>query len=185
VRSETWFGLPFRRSLPLFLLGAVFFVAGVFVWVNWPHYGPGDFALWALLLALGFVSCIGGVASWLLPGDEPAPAEPRPESRLPRPNAPRRADVYQPEAWELGHGRRPVARPDFGRPLPEVARPLPRAALPTASGAPASPGGSAQPEWSEEGAHDSAREPVATILADLDGIESELAPRRTPPAPSA
>ena len=75
----------FVRSLPLFIVAGVFFGIGVVAFVLDPHYGPGFFTLWALLIALGFVSSIGGVASWLLvPEPEAAAPLPRRLAALPR-----------------------------------------------------------------------------------------------------
>jgi hypothetical protein len=200
-RSTSPVSTNFIRSVPLFGIAGAFFLAGVVVFWTDPHYGPGPFTLWALLIALGFVSTIGGVASWLLaaePSGPPARSAPpaRPTSR---------------RIPERGATPEPLARPprvDFGRPPPTVReRPAPAPYRPTASdfatpprSEPApyrpTPSDFAEPAastevWDEEGATEEPPFPQATssgggsvedALHDLDGIERDLAPRsRSPP----
>jgi hypothetical protein len=169
----------FLRSLPLFLCGAVFFVAGVVVFDRYPQYGPGAFTLWALLFALGFVSAIGGVASWLLV-TEPATVT---VARRARPDRGRDEPVRRPSLSPEVPAR--TDRSDFGRPVPSVRpaedalryRPSPselvvvpptRAAWDEEAGAEL---GALAPKPSSEAGS------VEDALRDLDGIEQDLAPR--------
>jgi hypothetical protein len=150
------------------------------VWVWWPRYGPGEFTLWALLAALGFISAIGGVASWLLPADEPASVD---EDRAPAPVRP----SPRSSAPASSRARSSAAPAEFGRPAPDVAhRLLPRPEPRVAAVATANAGDAGPPEWSEAPEDQPPKEPVSSVLADLEGIERELAPRRgAPPAASA
>jgi hypothetical protein len=181
VETEpSWFSTPFGRSFPLFVLAGAFFVSGVLVWVAWPRYGPGAFTLWALLLALGFIASIGGVASWLLPGDDPEPDDARSIPAVVRASFQQDPAGLRPGAYDA------ATRAEFGRPLPDVSRRSTRALRPAVAAPPAEHTPARLPVWSEEGAMAAELEPVANVLADLDGIEQELAPRRSgAPQPSA
>jgi hypothetical protein len=193
--AHWWKTSEFRRSLPLFLLALIFFVAGVslrFAYPTYALYGPGVFTFWALLLALGFTCTIGGVVSWTLASDgteatsAPAPSAatpaylpidfPEPEQSTPAP------DVASPVH----------PRGEFGRPVPDI-RPLaasgdwyegptererfapPRYPLPDTV-----PPITKNPEVSPEQV-----EPVEKVLADLERIERELAPRARVVEPSS
>ncbi|MCI4364808.1 MAG: hypothetical protein L3K10_01910 [Thermoplasmata archaeon] len=171
-------------SLPLFLLGAVFFVSGIAVRFDYPTYGPGAFTLWALLLALGFISTIGAVASWTLAGD-PVPA---PREATSAPVVPAYLPIEFPESTPSPNldtaGR---TRADFGRPTPEV-----RAARlegewyegPTETerfaGRPAREPTGVEALEDLSSTPEVGSEPVEKVLADLEGIEKDLAPRARP-----
>ena len=171
----------FVRSLPLFIVAGVFFVVGVVAFYLDPHYGPGFFTLWALLIALGFVSAIGGVASWLLVAEPPSTSpSPRP-TRKPVPDAQGMSGAVVPPQR---------SRTDFGRPNPDVReRSGAPTYRPTASDFGDSLGGA--PAWDEEGAHEEPPLPIGDpaefvsvedALRDLDGIEQALVPRAPPPS---
>jgi hypothetical protein len=179
------FSTNFLRSVPLFVCAGIFFVGGAVVLSLDPHYGPGPFTLWALLFTLGFVSSIGGVASWLLAAE---PGAPRPSAReTPAPPTPtRRSD--SPAEFPAERDRTL-----FGRPSPTVhERPAPGAPYrPVAADFDAQPG-PPSPDWDEEGASEELPYPlpdpneavsVEDALRDLDGIERDLVPRSRPPTP--
>ena len=195
-----WWKTPeFLRSLPLFVLASVFFVAGGvlrFAYPTYALYGPGIFTFWALLLALGFTCTIGAVVSWTLAG-EPIPQPDKAPAPAPDP-APAYLPIEYPEpasAEEPIAPARPVrARTDFGRPAPDVRT----AATAGASGdwyeGPTDTERFAGPEHIvpievepvSEAATESREgtEPVESVLADLERIERELAPRARVPEPS-
>jgi hypothetical protein len=196
-RSGRWYATSeFTRSLPLFLAAAIFFVAGAVLRFGFPtdaNYGPGAFTFWALLLALGFTCAIGGVISWTLGGEPtPVPAEP---------TAPTASPTYLPIEFPEAAARVPMpepsragrARPDHGRPVPEV-RPV--AADGDFYEGPADserfvgppdvrPIEVASVAESEPAAPPSmVTEAVEEVLADLERIERDLAPRARPTEPS-
>ena len=181
--SDARVSTSFLRSLPLFIASGIFFAFGAVVFVFDPHYGPGTFTLWALLLVLGFVAAIGGVASWLLVG------EPEPEgSAAPAPHRSRRWENADQESDEP---RVVLARSESGRPAPSIREPSvsPRyaphpAEVAGAMGARGSP--RRLPDWDETDTAESAPEvpeggsgyaSASEALHDLDGIEQELTPR--------
>jgi hypothetical protein len=198
-RRPGWWATPeFRRSLPLFLAAAIFFTAGIVLRFGFPadaNYGPGAFAFWALLLALGFTCTIGGVISWTLGGGEAAtPATetavtPPTPTYLPinflepplRPPTPEPARVGRPRA-------------EFGRPVPEV---RPAAAAedfyegPTDSERFEGPSyvlpieitPVVEPALADESLP--IAEPIDAVLADLERIERDLAPRARSVEPSS
>jgi len=185
ARSEPLVSASFLRSLPLFIVSAIFFAVGGAVLDFDPRYGPGSFTLWALLFALGFVAAIGGVASWLLV-EEPAPPEPA---------APRGRRALRGSALDLEEepAQPPgLDRSEFGRPTPWVRdRTGPAPYVPST----AELNGTTReaPEWDEDVLTPASAEPAGSIsaadaLRDLDGIEQELVPRTsghaTPPAPA-
>jgi hypothetical protein len=179
------------------------------------NYGPGVFTFWALLLALGFTCTIGGVISWTLAGDPAPPAaesvatKPSPTylpiefpDTAPRPTPP--------EPARAGRGRS-----EFGRPAPEVRpvvgsgdfyegptdserfegpeyvlpipmpssdEPEPPAMRRTSHSSPPSYSAASPPSAS---ARPEATEPVEEVLADLERIERDLAPRARSPAPTS
>jgi hypothetical protein len=176
----------FVRSLPLFVAAAAFFVAGGLVLEFDPHVGPGVFTLWALLLALGFVSAIGGVASWLLVGD----GSRSPTASRPSPSPSPSPSPAPASSLRAAGNPTPRARAEFGRPPPAASppreippyRPIPSDLDPTVLASTA--------EWDEEGAVEEFPYPADTlvdsssvedVLRDLDGIEHDLAPRSRPP----
>lgn len=185
ARSRWWKAPELVRSLPLFLLAAVFFVAGGvirFVYPTYALYGPGVFTFWALLLALGFTSCIGGVVSWTLAGDASpvsigAPTRSGSPTYLPIEFPEPRVPAEEPEPRHPGR-----ARSEFGRPTPDI-RPVaaeedwyerptdserfagPEYVLPIVAPPPVEP------------TRQERLEPVEKVLADLEQIERELAPR--------
>jgi hypothetical protein len=193
VPSPWWRTPEFLRSLPLFVLATVFFVAGVvlrFAYPSYALYGPGAFTFWALLIALGFTCTIGGVISWTL-GSEAAPAGAEPE--VPS-TTPAYLPIEFPEPMEVAGPAPPVrARGEFGRPAPDI--------RPVAAGGDwfETPSDSEQfvgPEHAlpievqplaaamTEGAGNEV-EPVEQVLADLERIERELAPRARVVEPSS
>jgi hypothetical protein len=188
--TPTWWRAPeFVRSVPLFALAAVFFVAGAVLRYAYPSYalyGPGVFTFWALLLALGFTCTIGAVVSWTLAG-EPVPDDSK-EALVGVP------PTYLPIEFPEPTREPPVeplplarSRAEFGRPAPEVrgasstgdwfetpddseqflgpevGAPVRAAYVPEGVEAPAEP-----------------LEPVELVLADLERIERDLAPRARP-----
>jgi hypothetical protein len=183
--SPAWWASPgFLHSLPLFVLAIVLFAAGVAVRFALPTYGPGVFTLWGLLLVLGFISTIGGVLSWTLASEPSAATVADP--------APTTAPAYLPiEFPESPPGREAAARlgparsrPEFGRPTPET-----RSAIP-AGGWSEGPADSertvaldhptsvvVQPVAESPPASDERFEPVGSVLAALESIERDLAPR--------
>ncbi|MCI4372794.1 MAG: hypothetical protein L3K02_04030 [Thermoplasmata archaeon] len=192
--SRWWKAPEFVRSLPLFGLAAVFFVAGGvlrFAYPTYALYGPGVFTFWALLLALGFTCTIGAVVSWTLAGDS-TPAALEATTPAPTP-AYLPIDFPEPESMNPEPARPARGRTDFGRPMPDV--------RPTSAGG----------DW-YEGPTDTERfvgpqhvrpvelpplpdsmgqdpaetEPVEQVLADLERIERDLAPRAriVDPSPS-
>ncbi len=188
VPVQWWRTPEFVRSVPLFVLAAVFFIAGGvlrFAYPTYALYGPGVFSFWALLLALGFTCAIGGVVSWTLAAEAPpVPARPSAASITPEYlpiDFPESAKVV-----EVAEPPRPVReRAVFGRPTPDI-RPTagagdwyegptdserfdgPEYVLPI----------DVQPLAEAMGAADEAEfEPVEKVLADLERIERELAPR--------
>ncbi len=185
--DEPRVSVSFLRSLPLFIASGLFFVFGAVVYVFDPHYGPGSFTLWALLLVLGFVAAIGGVASWLLVAEpEPRPP-PRPKGRRwesPAETAP------DPEPGVV------LDRAESGRPAPAVRE---RATSPRYVPHPTELAGQMPPrsgrrplaDWDET---DATETPVTGVgpgyasaseaLRDLDGIEEELVPRTTRARPA-
>lgn len=188
VVGSAGLSVDFLRSVPLFAVAGVFFVAGVLVLHFDPHYGPGVFTLWALLIALGFVSAIGGVVSWLLTAEPPpAGASPRtervtPPARVTPPVPPTRREM-PPPAPRRNRG-------EFGRPEPPARG---RSEAPTYSPMPSDfePAAPHPPEWDEEGAREEDPYPVGDpaelvsvddALRDLDGIERDLVPRARRPA---
>lgn len=178
--SEPRVSASFLRSLPLFIASAIFFALGGAVLRIDPTYGPGAFTLWALLLALGFVAAIGGVASWLLV-EEPTPESSTGARSRAGPGA-ARASTYREQKPAA-----PLAldRGEFGRPAPSVhdlgaEAPYPISASRTSAPRPR------PPEWDEDAvidpgtsASDQFSESIspADALKDLDGIEQELVPR--------
>ncbi len=201
VRSTArWWEAPeFLRSLPLFLLAIVFFTAGVVIKVFFPAYalwGPGVFTFWALLLALGFTCSIGGVISWTLAGEsaggadveddeptEPAPtylpieatrASPPPPADLPRyPPVRDRRDFGRPAPDARAAGAS-AAGPDFYEGPTDSER-----LLGSEYGVPIEAGPS-PPESDDASDLDEAPgpfEPVEKVLADLERIERDLAPK--------
>jgi hypothetical protein len=201
VSSTTpWWDTPgFVRSLPLFVLAGAFFVAGGVVRLADPKYalyGPGFFTFWALLLALGFTCAIGAVVSWTLAAD---PAPPSPEAPA-RTKAPAYLPIDFPDSAPHGPAAEPVAaaraREEFGRPAPAV-RPMGAAAewyeAPTDSEHPGGPVplgtgpvGSGTTSVTEPDRPESSgdSEAVQRVLADLEQIERELAPRARATEPS-
>jgi hypothetical protein len=181
VPEESLISVSFLRSLPLFLAAALFFAVGAAVLVFDPRYGPGAFTLWALLITLGFVSCIGGVASWLLVGEPGRPSESAARPVRTRPPADEEPEEERPEPLA-------VEPTEFGRPIPAVrARSASSQYAPRAAqlGIPVR----ARPEWDEDAELPVAGPVLPTIsaadaLRDLDGIEQELVPR-TPGHPTA
>jgi len=187
----------FRRSLPLFIAAALFFGTGIILRFGVPadaNYGPGVFTFWALLLALGFTCTIGGVISWTLAGDSRAPSlEPGPSSPPP---------TYLPIDFAEPVARVPApietrssrSRSEFGRPAPEV-RPVgvagdfyegptdserfdgPTYVLPIDVAPLVDPEPLATPQLRLE--------PVEEVLADLERIERDLAPRARTVEPSS
>jgi|HubBroStandDraft_1064217.scaffolds.fasta_scaffold410324_2 hypothetical protein len=184
-----WWQAPeFTRSLPLFVLSAVFFIAGAglrFAYPTYALYGPGVFTFWALLLALGFTCAIGGVVSWTL-GTDAAPA---PVGTPDAPTTPEYLPIEFPEPARIAEEPEPAppvrSRGEFGRPTPDI-RPtgasgewyegpndserfdgpeyvLPIDVQPVAEAAPIDPTAES--------------EPVENVLADLERIERDLAPR--------
>ncbi len=195
--TRWWTTSEFRRSLPLFIAAAIFFGTGILLRFGFPadaNYGPGVFAFWALLLALGFTCTIGGVISWTLAGDAKAPtAEPEPSAPPP---AYLPIDFPEPtaKASAPAEARSYRSRPVFGRPSPEV-RPVgvsgdfyegptdserfegPSYVLPIDVAPLADPEPTASPATSAE--------PVEEVLADLERIERDLAPRARAVEPSS
>jgi hypothetical protein len=184
-----WWRAPeFIRSLPLFGLAGVFFVAGGvlrFAFPSYALYGPGVFTFWGLLIALGFICAIGGVVSWTLAGDAVPEGSTAPEA-APAPaylpiDLPERTVPQAPVAVPVP--RR--ARVDFGRPAPEVRATSAAGAWyegPTDSerfvGPDFAPPIKVEPTGFPESTEDLARtEPVEQVLADLERIERDLAPR--------
>jgi hypothetical protein len=196
TKTHWWRAPEFVRSLPLFILAAVFFVAGVvlrFAYPTYALYGPGAFTFWALLLALGFICAIGGVVSWTLAGEVLPMAE---ETPTPSPT-PAYLPIEFPEPTVPPEPPAPVrpghVRADFGRPAPDIrssaaggdwyegptdserfAGPeyvLPIDVQPLAE--------TAEQEEGTEGV-----EPVEKVLADLERIERDLAPRARVVEPS-
>jgi hypothetical protein len=196
-RSGWWATSEFKRSLPLFLAAAIFFVAGGVLRFGFPadaNYGPGAFTFWALLLALGFTCTIGGVISWTLAGEpNAAPAE-----APPVPAPPTYLPIDFPEPASHAPAAEPVrvtrSRAEFGRPAPEV-RPVapagdfyegptdrerfegPSYVVPIELPPVAAPVRADLPRPSLE--------PVDDVLADLERIERELAPRARTAEPSS
>ncbi|MGA8664319.1 MAG: hypothetical protein WB809_04530 [Thermoplasmata archaeon] len=171
----------FIRSIPLFVVAGVFFAIGVLAFLLDPHYGPGFFTLWALLIALGFISAIGGVASWLLVAE---PSSSPPTARAVRKPAP------DPPGPSKSSGVPPRARNDFGRPTPDV-REVRDAPVYRPHPSDFGDSVSAAPVWDEEGAREEPPPPIGDpasfvsveeALKDLDGIEQALVPRGRPPS---
>jgi hypothetical protein len=167
------------RSLPLLGASGILVVFGAVVLRFDPGYGPGAFPLWALLLVLAVICCIGGIASWLLAEDG---AGARPARTEHRPRTPRSAP--EPSAGPV----RALAgdRLAYGRPAPHVLRRAPLH-LPSAPR-----GRTARPavprlDWDESGRRESfAPAPAAPrpefdrpseVLEDLDQIEQQLSAR--------
>jgi hypothetical protein len=183
-----WWNTPeFLRSLPLFVLAALFFIAGAVLRLAYPTYalyGPGVFTFWALLLALGFTCSIGGVVSWTLAGDAPATPTPT-ETAAPSP-AYLPIDFPEPDSPTASPEPSPPGRERsvFGRPAPDI-RPAaanadfyegptdreryeaPKYLLPL----------EVQPNTEPVEKTSDEPEPVEKVLADLERIERELAPR--------
>jgi hypothetical protein len=157
-----------RGSLPMVLVTVVLFAAGYVLLWRGVNFGPTALPLWALLLVLGFVACVGTAVSWLF-GD---------------------ASDSVPRGKNVGiatEGR----SPELGRPYPNVASPNRNAVsgaevelapwdegpVPNSDSADlyveAFPAGGSRPE-------DSGR-----VLEELDGIEREVAPRRKADRPSS
>jgi hypothetical protein len=194
------------RSLPLFAVAGAFFGAGAVVLRLDPRVGPGWFALWALLIALGFISCIGGVVSWLLAGESGVPPDP-PRTHRSRTSGRPTAGV---EAL-APRGRTEFVRPPPGilsrsgpnrySPEPSDFEPTPMFAdaeledfsseepEPVEIDAPPTGPSPDLPEWDEEGAQEEEPYPVGEpapmvsvdeALRDLDGIERDLVRRGRP-----
>jgi hypothetical protein len=168
----------------LFVFAILLFASGVVVRFVIPTIGAGAFTLWALLLVLGFISTIGGVTSWTLATDpSPVPGE------SPRgPAAPTYLPIPFPEAptatmpTEKPSPAR--ARSEFGRPAPDTrSAPLVRDWYegPTDSTGlvgreyPPPTGGRSPAEATVSTVE--TPEPVESVLAALEGIERDLAPR--------
>jgi hypothetical protein len=186
--SQWWWRAPeFVRSLPLFFGALVFFAAAVVLRVGFPKYaayGPGVFSFWTLLLALGFTCTIGGVVSWTLAGDP----EPSVETTATPSPSPAYLPIEFPEPSGSPNSSTPTAPPrsrsDFGRPTPDIRSTgaavdwyesptdselfiAPRAPAPEIPPTP-------EPTAPMGG---EALEPVEQVLADLERIERDLAPR--------
>jgi hypothetical protein len=195
-RPQWWKTPEFLRSLPLFVLADVFFIAGAvlrFAYPTYALYGPGVFTFWALLITLGFTCTIGGVISWTLGSDStPAPA---------RPAAPSRSPTYLPIDFPESAKPTPSpeppppirARTEFGRPAPDI---RPAAAAGDWNEGPTDSERFVGTEYivpiesptlaeavSDEGGTEA--EPVERVLADLERIERELAPRARVVEPSS
>jgi hypothetical protein len=195
--SGWWQASDFVRSLPLFISAVIFFTAGIVLRLGFPayaDYGPGGFTLLLLLLALGFTCSIGGVISWTVAvGSEPPAAQPTTPSPSP---AYLPIDFPEPaESGKLPEPPRPTrARSDFGRPAPDIRA---TAAVgdwheePTDSersdGPPSALPLGVQP-FAKAGFDAAAEEvePVEKVLADLERMERDLAPRArvVDPSPS-
>jgi hypothetical protein len=155
---------PLLASLPILLLAATLFTAGyVLLWMG-VNVGPSVLPLWALLLVLGFVTCIGAVISWSFVE----------ESRSDR----ERGEAA--DAAVVATGR----SPELGRPRPNVG-PSTRGSVggapdglapwdegpsltPTRSGPDGEPTLGPGPLHGEAG----------RVLEEIDGIEREVASRR-------
>jgi hypothetical protein len=180
VSDEPRVSASFLRSLPLFIVSGIFFALGAAVLRLDPTYGPGTFTLWALLLALGFVAAIGGVASWLLV-EEPTPEA----AKGPRPRAEKGASRPVAFAREAPAGPSTIDRLEFGRPAPSVHDLGAEPRYPPSASTTSTPRGRPA-EWDEDAVSDSGgsasdqfSESIspADALKDLDGIEQELVPR--------
>ncbi len=176
----------FLGALPL-LIGAAFFgLLGLVVRDLDPTYGPGYFALWALLLAVGFICAMGGVAAWLLVGPPPASADPRAKSR--RRDAPPPLGMRRSAPQPMGQEGPLIPSPDFGRPAPEVYRRLPDAGSRGGDTSPSAGRPGERAEWDEgpparmpqyprapaPTPSTTRGEPTADVLHDLDRLEEEL-----------
>jgi hypothetical protein len=197
VTSHWYATSEFSRSLPLFFAATIFFVAGGILRFGFPsdaNYGPGAFTFWALLLALGFTCTIGGVISWTLGGEPTTP--------LAVESTPALTPAYLPIEFPEAAARVPTpaptragrARSDYGRPVPEVravaadgdfyegpsdserfegpADVLPIEVVPVVA-----------PE--ADGAPSGVIPAVEEVLADLERIERDLAPRARTTEPSS
>jgi len=192
--SKWWNAPEFIRSLPLFVGAAIFFTAGAVLRIGfraYADYGPGGFTLWVLLIAFGFTATIGGVVSWTLASDA-TPAAVETPTRL---TSPAYLPIKFTEPIQSVHPPeppRPVrARSDFGRPAPDI---RPTAAAGSWYESPTDSERFVGPEYIHpvevrpptksiaEAPFGS--EPVEKVLADLERIERELAPRSRVVEPS-
>ncbi len=173
------------ESAPLFIISGLMFAAGYLFWRDGSVVGPHSFPLWDLLISLGCVAAAGGILSWFFATSAPSAARGRSTSR---------------DSGADG-------RMEFGRPRPDVARaappPTPTGGIATAVSTYGTP---LRPIWSEDdlpmpaprvvarartdstgaasaGATES--DHVNLMLAELDDIERDVAPRRRPGEPTA
>ena len=155
-------------SLPMLLLTVALFAAGYVLLGLGVNFGPRVLPLWALLLVLGFVACIGTVISWFFV-EGPRPAR---EMGI-------AADAaVTTSGRSLDRGRpRPNVGPTVGSSVGGTSKGLePWDELPVAT-----------PSWSEPNfgpslgpspAREPAPEDAGRVLEEIDGIEREVAPRR-------
>ncbi len=175
--DRTGDGSDFIRSLPLFVAAGTFLGLGVWVRITDATYGPGLFRLWALLIAMGTVSAIGAVASWLLVEEPRVASSGGGTARTGSTGRRTRLRGLEPSR-PIGPSR---VDPDFGRPPPEVHAPDVRRAgaspeMFRQGGARVDPRDDAPRDTGMRPARGSGTSgpPPHEVLHDLDRIEAEL-----------